>query len=409
MVMDQLDGAAASTVPNRKTVLISIHSQDASKPHVRSLAAGQVVCREGDPAGPAWVIISGSVRVYRRDLKNPNGVEELGRLGPGAVFGEMASFLDQPRSATVQAVAPTEVLEMPGDLLHTLAKTHPALLRVIVHSLKERAGLSQEDLTQLAGKHGIEPAAFGQLLSDPTKQPMRELPTPPHDPRAIYVKRVPCPACDATFPALLVKPNQDQPRERESDFHQLYETQWKPYEYEVWVCPACLYAAFPQEFPQLTPEHRERVPEIVESVTLSRFEGERPDFNAERTLDLREKSLHLAQALYQLRGAPLLRMASIYHRLAWCARERQDEVEEQRWLREALQAYSTAYREESLDEGRAEIRVQYLCAELARRTGDAATAVNWFSQVLRHAEIKQHPAWERMARDGWALVREAAA
>ncbi len=408
MVIDDVGGSAASMVPNRKSVLVSAQD-DSARPRLRTLAGGQVVCREGDPPGPAWIIVSGSVRVYRRDLRTPNAVEELGRLGPGAIFGEMAALLDQPRSATVQAVARTEVLELPSDVVDKLVRNQPALQRVIVHALKERAGLSPQDLAQVAARHGIEPGALAQPGSDPSGPGAQELPDPPHDPRAVYVKRVPCPACETTFPTLVVKPNQDQPRERETDFHQLYDSDWSPYDFEIWVCPRCLYAAFPQEFDDLTPEHREQVPETVESVVQSRFEGERPDFNAQRSLTLREQGLHLVQAIYRLRGVPLLRMAAVYHRLAWCAREREDPTEEQQWLAQALQAYSTAYREESLDEGRAEIRVQYLCGELARRTGDAAAAVNWFSQVLRHAEIKQHPAWERMARDGWAMVRDLAA
>ncbi len=76
--MSQVDSSI--TAPVRRSVVVSLHAQDTARPFVRSLAAGQVLCREGDPPGPAWVVISGSVRVYRRDLKTPNAVEQLTRV-----------------------------------------------------------------------------------------------------------------------------------------------------------------------------------------------------------------------------------------------------------------------------------------------------------------------------------------
>src|ERR1051326_2299244 len=79
-------------------------------PTLRSLSEGQVLCREGDPPGPLYVICSGSVRAYRLA---GNSVEELAHLGPGDIVGEMAPILQQARSATVQALEPTEVLEVP--------------------------------------------------------------------------------------------------------------------------------------------------------------------------------------------------------------------------------------------------------------------------------------------------------
>jgi hypothetical protein len=92
--------------------------------------------------------------------------------------------------------------------------------------------------------------------------------------------------------------------------------------------------------------------------------------------------------------------------MAWCARERGDQATERRWLTEALAAYRAAYEEADLGSGKAELRVQYLCGELALRLGDQATAIDWFARALRHPELKEFPVWERMLRDQWAMARE---
>src|SRR5438477_10120106 len=120
-------------------------TRDSPKPTLRSLADGQILCREGDPAGPLYVICSGAVRAFRRSRTVPNGVEELAQLGPGDIVGGLAPLLNQPRSATIQALQPTKVLEVAADQLGGLAQQHDSLARVITLALKDRAGLSETE------------------------------------------------------------------------------------------------------------------------------------------------------------------------------------------------------------------------------------------------------------------------
>ncbi len=68
---------------------------------------GDTIIREGDVGDTAYMIISGTCRVYR----NAGGQQEtLGTMGAGDVFGEMALLLDEPRYATVEAVDRVTVL-----------------------------------------------------------------------------------------------------------------------------------------------------------------------------------------------------------------------------------------------------------------------------------------------------------
>ncbi len=373
---------------------------------LRWLVAGQVLCREGDAPGPLYVVCAGAVRVYRRDPEAPEGTIELAKLGPGSVIGELAPLLNKPRSATVEAVEATQILEVPARELGSLARRQTPLLRVIAHALSERAGLSPVQITELASRIGLD-LPVDALAAAEQAASKRQLPVPEHDHAAVYPKEVTCPACGTTFSALIFRPHKDQPAERSTDFHHIYRTQ-NPYDYEIWVCPTDLYAAMPAEFSALTDAQKEAVPRVVEQVVMTEWQGERPDFNADRSLAMREKSLQLALALYRMRGASPLRLAAVLHRLAWCAREKGDAEREHEYMALALSCYQRGYEETDLGGAKEELRVQYLCGELSLRLGEVADALNWFAQARRHTDLKQYPKWEQMLRDQWVLAREAA-
>ncbi len=373
---------------------------------LRWLVAGQVLCREGDAPGPLYVVCAGAVRVYRRDPEAPEGTIELAKLGSGSVIGELAPLLNKPRSATVEAVEATQILEVPARELGSLARRQTPLLRVIAHALSERAGLSPVQITELASRIGLD-LPVDALAAAEQAASKRQLPVPEHDRAAVYPKEVTCPVCGTTFSALIFRPHKDQPAERSTDFHHIYRTQ-NPYDYEIWVCPTDLNAAMPAEFSALTDAQKEAVPRVVEQVVMTEWQGERPDFNADRSLAMREKSLQLALALYRMRGASPLRLAAVLHRLAWCAREKGDAEREHEYMALALSCYQRGYEETDLGGAKEELRVQYLCGELSLRLGEVADALNWFAQARRHADLKQYPKWEQMLRDQWVLAREAA-
>jgi uncharacterized protein (DUF2225 family)/CRP-like cAMP-binding protein len=377
------------------------------------VAAGEILCRESDAPGPAYVVVSGSLRVYRQDRQHPEEIEQLAELGKGALVGELSSLLNQPRSATVEATTPTEVLVIPGPQLHVLAQENAALLRVLVLALQERAGLSPVDIAGLAQRLGVDLSpveAFVQGVDGHLSPGLSaaELPVLLHDTELVYLKSVRCPACGATFSAPVFRSHKERRGERDTDFYQRYRTRSTPYDYEIWVCPNDLYAAFPTDFAGLRPGELEGVAEVVQRLVAEQWAGERPDFAVDRNLDLRERSLQLALVIYQLRGASQLRLAGVLHRLAWCAREQGEDQAERRWLQAALEAYQTGYATVDSAEPKDHLRVQYLCGELARRLGDPATALEWFGQVLGHPAITLYPMWGRIARQQWALVRETA-
>ncbi len=350
------------------------------------------------------------MRVFRR--AGPGApVQPLAVLGPGAIVGELASLLNQPRSANVRAMTAVEILEVPLPQIGPLVRSHPGLRQVLIDALRERARLSEEAIADLAARHAFEPAAAVEAPAAPAETSTVDpgLRVPPHDPAFAYPKQVTCPACARPFVTLAVRPNAVRVADREGDFHERFETDWSPYDYEVWACPACLYAGFATDFEDLPPAQQTRVPNVVARVVEERWQGARPDFSGPRTPALREQALQLTLALYRARGVSFLRRASVQQRLAWCAREKGDEAAEQPWLRAALEDYGLAYERERLPSTETEIHLQVMCGDLSRRLGDQRAAVMWFTQAIRHPDIAQHPEMERLAREGWSLLRENAA
>ena len=80
---------------------------------------GEIICRQGDKGDHMFVIQAGRAVVVRED----DGVEvEVGELKAGDVFGEMAIFERQARSATVRARGDVRALTL--DKRAFLRQTH---------------------------------------------------------------------------------------------------------------------------------------------------------------------------------------------------------------------------------------------------------------------------------------------
>lgn len=70
---------------------------------------GTAVFREGDPGDCMYVIREGRIRISKRSSE---GDVHIATLGEGDIFGEMALFDRQPRSATATALGPARLLKI---------------------------------------------------------------------------------------------------------------------------------------------------------------------------------------------------------------------------------------------------------------------------------------------------------
>ncbi len=95
------------------------------------LRAGKVLIREGDRGREFFVIVSGEVEVRRKGRK-------VATLGPGTFFGEMALLSQAPRSATVTALTPLDVLVITDRAFVGLLDRMPEIWLKVARALAER-------------------------------------------------------------------------------------------------------------------------------------------------------------------------------------------------------------------------------------------------------------------------------
>lgn len=108
--------------------------------------AGQVITRENEQGGTAYVIERGRVEV----TKDAEGKEiHLAYLYPGETFGEMSLIDDKPRSATVTAVEDTEVRVIPREEFFTALSTDPGVSLQLLRMLFERLREASATIIQL--------------------------------------------------------------------------------------------------------------------------------------------------------------------------------------------------------------------------------------------------------------------
>lgn len=105
----------------------------------RTVPRGAIVIVEGDPTDSLYIVISGRMRVLMSDADGKEVI--LAILGPGEFFGEMGLIDDNPRSATVVAVEPCELIVITKrDFKRILAENFEmamTVMRGLVRRLRE--------------------------------------------------------------------------------------------------------------------------------------------------------------------------------------------------------------------------------------------------------------------------------
>jgi CRP/FNR family cyclic AMP-dependent transcriptional regulator len=87
----------------------------------RTYESGESVFREGDSGDTCYVVREGCVRVTRRH--SDGRVITLAELRAGEMFGELAMFGGETRSASVEALEPTRALAiLAGDLRRIIVR-----------------------------------------------------------------------------------------------------------------------------------------------------------------------------------------------------------------------------------------------------------------------------------------------
>lgn len=143
----------------------------------RRFGVDQIIFHHGDPGGLLYIITEGKVKISH---SLPDGQEALlAILGAGDFFGELALLDDAPRSATAEAMEPTETLTLHRDDFINHISEDPQFAYHVMRTLTKRIrhlndqisdvffldlnGRLARTLLNLAADHG-RPVSDGMMI-----------------------------------------------------------------------------------------------------------------------------------------------------------------------------------------------------------------------------------------------------
>jgi CRP-like cAMP-binding protein len=94
-----------------------------------SFDPGDVIVTEGESGQSVFILSTGEVKVFVRGPGHRSVM--IGTLGEGSFFGEISTLSGRPRTATVTAAVPCEILELDRAALEAIAADHPRVREVL--------------------------------------------------------------------------------------------------------------------------------------------------------------------------------------------------------------------------------------------------------------------------------------
>lgn len=105
-------------------------------------AAGEELIQQGDEADHVFIIIEGHAEAYVDGQK-------VGDVQKDEIFGAMAVFTREKRSATVVASEPCTVMVIPKEQFLSLMQSNPRIAHSLIESMARRIDLLNKEVTQL--------------------------------------------------------------------------------------------------------------------------------------------------------------------------------------------------------------------------------------------------------------------
>jgi len=95
--------------------------------------AGDTLCRIGDPAEEVFVLVDGEVKV------TGGAGEELARIGPGELVGEVALLTEEARTASLTAVTDSWLMVLTREEFDKQLRERPEVAQALLRHLAQRA------------------------------------------------------------------------------------------------------------------------------------------------------------------------------------------------------------------------------------------------------------------------------
>lgn len=146
-----------------------------SEMKLRTVASGETLCRQGEPADSLFVVISGRLRIWLNRVGG--GSLFLNEVGPGDSVGEMGVITASPRAADVRAIRDTTVAEMPKEAMEKLLRKYPEVInrlfvRIVVGHFGKTGALAKagsntsNTFALIPVRSGVPVNEVGQWLGD---------------------------------------------------------------------------------------------------------------------------------------------------------------------------------------------------------------------------------------------------
>ena len=115
---------------------------------LRHVPRGTVVLREGEETNAIYFILNGALKVLVSDAEGREVI--LTMLGRGELFGEMGALDDNPRSATVVATQPSDLVMVSKIDFQKTLLNHFDVSLFIMRGLAKRLRLADRKIESLA-------------------------------------------------------------------------------------------------------------------------------------------------------------------------------------------------------------------------------------------------------------------
>jgi CRP/FNR family transcriptional regulator, cyclic AMP receptor protein len=144
----------------------------------RSYGRSQVIFRQGDHGDTCYVVRSGSVRVTH-DHTDGRTIT-LAELRPGDMFGELAMFNSEVRSATVQALEDSSALALLAGDMRRMLLSHPHIAVNMLSWMSDRLRAANDRIARQSFQT-VASRVAGALLAQVQARSSNDSPEPPRE------------------------------------------------------------------------------------------------------------------------------------------------------------------------------------------------------------------------------------
>ena len=99
---------------------------------------GEVIAKEGEKAKNFFILVEGTVGIFKGENKLAEYSQE------GTILGEISLILKKPRSATIKALSKVNLLVIEGEL-DEIIKRFPDYSKKLIKTLAERLAKANEE------------------------------------------------------------------------------------------------------------------------------------------------------------------------------------------------------------------------------------------------------------------------